>query len=175
MGLREPEGPIGGGLNTRAVIFDFSNGSPEEKLRWETDYGYGDMSGSIAESMTSWSGIEFFFTVSSNSGGATVIDWQNESSLILGYPPEDQKTRLSYAGEEHTADFIFNDADTLRWFMMDSAWRNFGGGDGKEIFFTMDGGKELAFDELYPVNIFPADMPYMGSAFYFAHADNIGG
>ena len=42
---------------------------------------------------------------------------------------------------------------------------------GGGLYHTMDGGKELAFDELYPVNIFPVDLPYMGSAFYFAHAD----
>ena len=39
------------------------------------------------------------------------------------------------------------------------------------FYYTMDGDKELAFEELYPVNEFPSDIPYMGSEFYFAHAD----
>lgn len=38
----------------------------------------------------------------------------------------------------------------------------------------MDGGQELSFDELYPVSVFPADISYLGSPFYFAHASGQG-
>lgn len=29
----------------------------------------------------------------------------------------------------------------------------------------------MVFEELYPVNVFPSDSPFMGSEFYYAHAD----
>jgi hypothetical protein len=64
-----------------------------------------------------------------------------------------------------------HDADSLRWFMMDSLWRTLNKAFEKEVHYTMDGGKELAFEELSPVKVFPTDVPYMGSPFYAAHSD----
>ena len=59
--------------------------------------------------------------------------------------------------------------------MMDSLWRTITENLGVEnVYYTMDGGKELSFEELQPVSVFPEDIPYMGSAFYFAHGDGRG-
>ena len=76
------------------------------------------------------------------------------------------------AGVRPHKQFHFFDKDSLRRFMMDILWRTLTNNlNAKNIYYTMDSGKELAFDELYPVNVLPSDIPYMGSDFYFAYAD----
>ena len=76
---------------------------------------------------------------------------------------------------EQKEEFHFYDIDSLRWFMMDSLYSTLTANLGEvEVYYTMDGGQDLAFDELYPVNVFPADTPYLGSPFYFAHAGGQG-
>jgi len=167
------EGPIGGGLLTRGIVFDFSYGSAEEELEWYTMYGYSndDINDDTAEVMSSWAGLDFIYEMYENDGGLLIIDWKSDSSLVLGYPPEDQQGRIKHMGEEHQEKLKFEDVDFMRWFMMDSVWRNI---SSDEVYYTMDGGKELKLDGLEPVNIFPSDMPYMGSAFYFAHTGNKG-
>jgi hypothetical protein len=151
----------GEGLTTAAVIFDFSCGSAEENLIWETEYSYDEIAAEdLIESLGRISGLDFFASVTLNEDGGAVVDWAADSTLIAGLDDREQK-----------ADFHFFDADSLRWFMMDSMYRtlqNHLGAD--EIYYTMNGGNELAFDELFPVNVFPSDIPYMGSAFYFAHS-----
>lgn len=60
----------------------------------------------------------------------------------------------------------------MRWFMMDSLWQSCMENMAiDEVYYTVDGGKELSFEELYPISVFPKDVPYMGSPFYFSHAD----
>ncbi|MGM9636899.1 MAG: hypothetical protein ACI3YK_02830, partial [Eubacteriales bacterium] len=67
---------------------------------------------------------------------------------------------------------FFFDQDSLCWFMMDSLWRTLTVNlNAENIYYTMNGGQELVFEMLYPVNVFPSDTPYMGSEFYYAHAD----
>ena len=165
-------GDIGGGLVTRGIVFDFSYGSAEEKIEWYTLYGYdyGDISEDDAEVMSSWSGLDFIYDMYENEDGLLIVDWKSDSSLVLGYPPENQQDRIKHMGEEAMAKRKFEDVNFMRWFMMDSVRRNIDG----EVYYTMDGGKELKLDGLDPVDTFPSDMPYMGSAFYFAHADNRG-
>ena len=165
------EEPVGGGLVTRGIVFDFSYGSAEENLEWHTLYGYSsdDIDDDMAEIMSSWSGLDFIYDIYENEDGLLIVDWKSDSSLVLGYPPENQQDRIKHMGEEAMAKRKFDDVNFMRWFMMDSVWRNLG-----EVYYTMDGGKELKLDGLYPVDTFPLDMPYMGSSFYFAHADNIG-
>lgn len=148
--------PEGGGLQTAAILFDFSGGSAEEDLRTETHYSYSDITDEeIIEVMSDLSGLDFFVDISVEDG-RYVVDWAADSTLIAGLDERPQKE-----------DFFFYDADSMRWFMMDSLWRTLG---KEELYYTMDGGRELAFDALYPVSVFPADMPYRGSGFYFAQA-----
>lgn len=170
---------IVGDIKTAPVIFDRSYGSTEENIRRETVYSYEEISlDEVIQAMSDWSGLDFLFDVQLSGGvndRTAVIDWKADSSLILGYPPENQESRLSYASEEHTDFHRFHDADSLRWYMMDSVWRTMKENlYTDEIYFTMDGGKELVFDELFPINMFPADIPYVGSPFYFSHSDNRG-
>ena len=114
----------------------------------------------LARDLTELTGLDFIITASKADDG-WIVDWAADSTLIAGLDDRQQKE-----------EFWFFDQDSLRWFMMDSLWRTLTGNlDAENIYYTMDGGKELVFEELYPVNEFPFDIPYMGSEFYFVHAD----
>jgi hypothetical protein len=157
----EPESEIGGDLQTAAIVFDFSAGSPEENLRRETENSYEEITPEdLAVSLSSISGLDFFVTVSDRDDGGLLVDWAADSTLIANLDDREQKE-----------DFHFFDADSMRWFMMDSMWRTLTENYGVDIYYTMDGGKELAFEELYPQSSFASDTPYKGSAYYFAEGD----
>ncbi|MGN0295185.1 MAG: hypothetical protein ACI4D3_14400 [Lachnospiraceae bacterium] len=114
----------------------------------------------LAHELTGLTGLDFIITASKADDG-WIVDWAADSTLVAGLD-----------GREQKKEFYFFDQDSLRWFMMDSLWRTLTENlDAENIYYTMDGGQELAFEELYPVNGFPYDVPYMGSGFYFAHAD----
>lgn len=119
----------------------------------------------LADSLSEWTGLDFTLNdVIFEEEDSITVDWSAESTLIANLD-----------GREQKKEFFFYDEDSLRWFMMDSMYRtlieNFG---TDRIFYTMDGGKELAFDTLYPESVFPHDFAYMGSAFYFAHTGEHG-
>lgn len=114
----------------------------------------------LADELSELTGLDFIITISKNSDG-WIVDWSADSTLVAGLHDREQKE-----------EFFFFDQDTLSWFMMDSLWRTLTENlDTENIYYTMDGGKELVFTELYPVSEFPSDVPYMGSEFYYAHTD----
>lgn len=114
----------------------------------------------LAQELSKLTGLDFNITASKTDDG-WVVDWAADSSLIAGLDNREQKE-----------EFFFFDCDSLNWFMMDSLWQTLTTNlNAENIYYTMDGGKELTFEELYPVNVFPSDIPYMGSEFYFAHSD----
>ncbi len=115
----------------------------------------------IAMELSEWSGLDFTLDDVKQSEKTLTIDWSVDSTLIANLDDRTQKE-----------DFYFFDSDSMRWFMMDSLYQScMENMNIDEVYYTMDGGKELSFEELYPVAIFPTDVPYMGSSFYFAHAD----
>ena len=114
----------------------------------------------LAQELSKLTGLDFNITASKTDDG-WVVDWAANSTLIAGLDNREQKE-----------EFFFFDCDSLNWFMMDSLWRTLTENlNAENIYYTMDGGKDLTFEELYPVNEFPSDIPYMGSEFYFAHSD----
>ena len=114
----------------------------------------------LAQELTGLTGLDFAITASKADDG-WIVDWAADSTLVAGLDDRKQKE-----------EFHFFDQDSLSWFMMDSLCRTLTENlNAENIYYTMDGGKELVFRELYPVNEFPSDIPYMGSQFYFAHAD----
>lgn len=112
----------------------------------------------LADELTKLTGLDFTITASETSDGL-IIDWDADSSLFTGPKGEQKK------------DFFFFDYDTMCWFMMNTICKtmteNF---DVENIYYTMDGGKELSL-KLSPRMTFPSDIPYMGSDFYLAHTD----
>lgn len=117
----------------------------------------------LAEGLSELTGLDFKITADVVKDSIT-IDWKNDSTLIANLGDKEQKEEF----------FLF-DVDSMRWFMMDSLWvtltKNL---KVEDVFYTMDGGKSLKFEELYAANEFPTDIPYMGAAFYFAHVDGKG-
>jgi hypothetical protein len=158
-----PSEPVQEPENTATLVADFSYGSAELSTEsYELGYS-GELTPEILiEGLSALTGLDFFASAVRTEYGFSVT-WHADSTLIANLDDREQKDG-----------FHFYDADSLRWFMMDSLYRtlvaNFGEDD---VFYSTEDG-ELAFDELYPTNSFPARIPYMGSAFYFAHADGRG-
>lgn len=114
----------------------------------------------LADELSKLTGLDFNITAGKTDDG-WIVDWAADSTLIAGRDDREQKE-----------EFFFFDHDTLSWFMMDSLWHTLTENlDAENIYYTMDGGKELTLKEVSPVNEFPSDIPYMGSDFYFAHSD----
>ncbi len=118
----------------------------------------------LAKELSNWTGHDFIINNVDMSDNAIKVDWSAKSTLISNAAPS-----------KMIEEFHFYDVDSMRWFMMDSLYEtilaNFG---EKEVYYSMDGGKELVFEYLYANNVFPIDIQYMGSPFYYAHFDVVG-
>ena len=139
------------------LVADFSNGSElaEEFDLIQTETGIAEEAtpGAMAQALSEWSGLDFTLNSAAVEEGAVTVDWAADSTLVAGLDDREQKE-----------EFSFHDIDSLRWFMMDSLYSTLTANLGEvEVYYTMDGGQDLSFDELYPVNLFPADTPYLGS------------
>ena len=114
----------------------------------------------LAHELSELIGLDFTITASKADDG-WIVDWAADSTLVAGLDDREQKD-----------EFFFFDYDSMSWFMMDSLWRTLTENlDAENIYYTMDGGRELVLEKMSPANVFPADIPYMGSEFYYAHAD----
>lgn len=135
--------------------------SAEDVKEYPIEYsGIQKSAEELANELSELTGLDFIITVSKASDG-WIVDWSSDSTLVAGLDDREQKD-----------EFFFFDQDSLCWFMMDSLWHTLTGNlDADNIYYTMDGGQELVFEELHPVSEFPSDIPYMGSGFYYAHAD----
>ncbi len=117
----------------------------------------------LAKGLSETTGLDYFVTAKKVKDGISV-DWAKDSTLVANLDDREQKEK-----------FFFFDADSMRWFMMDSLWLTINDNLAPEnVYYTMDGGKDLVFEALYPINQFPADLPYMGSAFHLEHAGGKG-
>ncbi|MEA4926012.1 MAG: hypothetical protein VB084_11950 [Syntrophomonadaceae bacterium] len=132
-----------------------------ETRPWE--YTGGLTVETLAEGLSQTTGLNYFVTAKKVEDGISV-DWANDSTLVANLADREQKK-----------EFHFYDADSMRWFMMDSLLLTINDNLAPEnVYYTMNGGKDLVFEALDPISEFPADLPYMGSNFYFAHADGTG-
>ena len=139
------------------LIADFSSGSAlaeeYDLIQRETRTMEEATPEAMAQALSEWSGLDFTLNSAAVEEGTVTVDWAASSTLVAGLDDREQKEKFS-----------FYDIDSLRWFMMDSLYSTLAANLGEvEVYYTMDGGQDLAFDELYPVNVFPADTPYLGS------------
>ena len=138
-------------------------------VNWGKDITYNiEYSGELtpevlAKGLSDLTGLDFI--ISSTKGEEGIyIDWDKKSTLIANLGDKEQKE-----------EFHFYDADSMRWFMMDNLAKAVKDNlNVDNVYYTMDGGKELQFEELYPINIFPSDIPYAGSEFFFSQPDGRG-
>ncbi len=154
----------GSTTRTDVLYADFTMGTDNEDLIKEYPFEYtGEKKNAaqLSDELSSLTGLNFTVAVTEAEDGL-IIDWSNDSTLLAGLGDIEQKE-----------EFRFYDNYTLQWFMMDSLWRTLKDNlDVENIYYTMEGGKDLSLEDNLPVKDFPADVPYMGSIFYFAHADN---
>ncbi|MDY0235369.1 MAG: hypothetical protein RBR71_05045 [Gudongella sp.] len=121
----------------------------------------------LAQGLSELTGLDFYITTQDPNDNLKeiTIDWDQNSTLIANLDDREQKD-----------DFFLFDEDSMRWFMLDSLWytviENL---DYENVYYTMNGGCNLEFDNLYPIKEFPSNIIYMGSAFYYAHADTHNG
>lgn len=117
----------------------------------------------LARGLSETTGLDYFISAKEAEDGLS-IDWKNDSTLIANLD-----------GREQKEEFFFFEADSMRWFMMESLWLTLTNNlEVEHIYYTMNDGEELSFEELYPVKTFFAGIPYLGYAFYEAHSDVIG-
>lgn len=149
-------------VNSQTAVLYTQYGDSEFKT-YETEY-YGELTPELlADSLSDLTGLDFFvgFTEDDNT---LYADWRLDSTLVANLDNREQKE-----------EFFFFDADSMRWFMMDSLWMTLKENLGVEdIYYTMDGGQELEFEYLYATDIIPSDFPYPGYMFFKAHMDNKG-
>lgn len=144
----------GGSARTDTLWMDFTAGSNVEDIRpvaLETSVTAEELCAAL-EQVT---GIRFDFTLSADGAGYTVA-WQSDSAMLQGETPQD----------EHQ-DYVFYDDDLLRWFMLDTVWRNlteeFGAG---QVLYTGPDGAPLQLEDPWPLGGFDLSEPYRGSAWY---------
>ena len=134
---------------------------PEKISEYPIEYtGAKKNAEELANELSELTGLDFNITASETDDGLTV-DWAADSTLIAGLDDRVQKD-----------DFFFYDNDSLSWFIMDSLWCTLAENLGAEnIYYTMDGGKELVLEKMSTVQEFFSDAPYRGSTFYGFYSD----
>jgi len=116
----------------------------------------------LAQGLSEATGLIFKVQAGQLADGTLTIDWALDSTLFA-----DSTERA------RQAEALFLDEESLRWFMLDSMEHTVRANmEVTSVYFTMDGGKPLTLDNLYPAVDF-GEMPYMGSAFYFSLEDMI--
>ena len=111
----------------------------------------------LAGELANWSGLDFKINVSASESAVTV-DWAAGSDLF-------SKGGCTLKGGQS-----LSSAEMKAWFMLDSLWytikENF---NEIDVYYTMDGGKELIIPAIEYPEVFSREIPYMGSDFYYAH------
>lgn len=150
--------PSSNGERVALLYADFTHGGSEENVKTYKMPYTGDLTPDmLMDGLTELTGLIFEADITSDDKGVWV-DWDPACSLFAG-PAQKQKD-----------EFTFYDNYSLSWFMMDSLWHTLRENFGDDIYYTEGLGGYLVFEDLQPVDTFPNDTPYMGSAFYFAHA-----
>ena len=136
----------------------FPNGMDECQIERRLHYFKGPLTvETLAEGLSSWTGLDFSVSVA-KSDLSVAVDWAARSALLAGGKPN--------------GDFNLSGAETREWFMLDSLWRTITENFGElDVYYTMNGGKELKVPTIGYPSVFPLDIPYLGCQFYCAHRD----
>ncbi len=155
---------------TATIVADFSSGSeiPRQK---ELYWGYnGDLDLTILSNyLSSITGLDFFID-GIISDDVAFITWMDNSTLVAGLDDREQNE-----------DYFFFDAVSLNWFMMDSLASTIKANfpEIAEIYYSGEDGGPILFPNpedmaSQGLPVLPIDMPYEGSAFFYAHAGGRG-
>lgn len=156
------------------LVADFSNGAvgaaESDRIKEETVEVEGEVDITVlAAELSSWSGLDFTLNDARVESDAAYVDWAVSSTLTAGLDEREQKE-----------EFHFFDAVSLNWFMMDSLAQTIKQNlNVQTVYYSMDGGKELAFQNAEDMAAqglaaLPVDQPYEGSVFFVSHAGGMG-
>ncbi len=151
------------------LVGDLSNGNSEGRaLESSYEVSAATVDGAIlsaAEGLSEWTGLDFALNSVTVVDNAAIVDWSVNSTLVAGLDDREQKE-----------EFFFFDVVSLNWFMMDSMAATIKANFPIDtVYYTMDGGSELAFSSpedmaSQGLPVLPVDQPYEGSAFFVGHA-----
>lgn len=154
------------GAKTKVTLYaDFSCGNADNEDLIETKQvtfnGKPDAV-DLAELLSEWTGLDFTLNGATIDDGEIFVDWSEDSTLVAGLDDREQ-----------SEDFFFYDAESLNWFMMDSLARTLTENLDVETVYYSAEGEPLAWDkgEMTGLTELPLLQPYMGSPFFYAHAD----
>lgn len=117
----------------------------------------------LTKGLSQLTGMDFSVTAVGRRDGVSV-DWAPASTLLANPESLGQKEG-----------FRFSDSGSMCWFMLDSLSMTLSKNlNAENVYYTMDGGKDLVMKDLVPVQKFQGNLPYMGSTFYFVHAGGTG-
>ena len=144
--------------------FTLGDASAQDAVKRYTVEIEGELSAeALAKALSELTGLDFSIAAAPAPDGLAV-DWAKDSTLVAGLDDRAQKE-----------EFFMYDVESLSWFMMDSLRATLKENlDIENVYYTMDGGKDLTLENLSPVSSFEADQPYMGSAFYCAQSNGAG-
>ena len=125
----------GESARTGTLLMDFTSGSNVEDVR-PVELEQGIAMSDLCSTLEEITGIQFDFTVTMDQAGCTVT-WQESSALIQGETPQDEQQ-----------DYVFYDDGLLRWFMLDTVWRNLTEEFGAaQVVYTGPDGAALQLEE----------------------------
>lgn len=141
-----------------ALLLDFTAGSEVEDVRVVQVPGGVDAA-ALCAALTEETGIAFDFTLE-QQGDAWTVTWQAGSALWDGEMPQGG-----------SPDYVFYDADLLRWFLLDTVWRTLNDSFGAQaVYYRAADGQPPALDDLWPLEHFDLAGPYRGSAWYYGES-----
>lgn len=151
-----PTSETGETAHTDTLLMDFTSGSHVEDVR-PVELEQSIPMSELCDTLEQITGIQFDFTVQTGETGC-VVTWQDTSALVQGETPQDEQQ-----------DYVFYDDDLLRWFMLDTVWRNLTEEFGAaQVVYAGPDGTALRLEEPWPLGDFDLSQPYQGSTWYCA-------
>lgn len=154
----EAAAPLGAAGQAGVMYMDFTAGSEAEDVR-PVELPDPVPVRELSSALTRVTGIAFDFSLDWQGDSCTVA-WQEGSALWCAEMPQDSNP-----------DYVFYDADLLRWFLLDTVCRTLRQGCGaREVYYTAADGSPLELDGLWPLEHFDLSRPFRGSAWYYSES-----
>lgn len=149
---------------TALLFTNMTTGNSDPDIKQHEWFYTGELTyDQLAAGLSEITGLDFSVSIKEVADGLAVA-WKPDSTLIANLGDQEQKE-----------EFFFFDVDSMRWFMLDSLWLTLTGNfEVENVYYTDSEGQNLVIPGLYLIEEFPADLPYMGSAFFAAHSDGAG-
>ena len=157
-----PDNPATAETSTRETAafldMDFTAGGRNADVR-PVELAQGIRTSGLSDALAGATGIPFSFTLTWQGETCTVA-WQQDSALWTQQMPQGQEP-----------DYLFYDADLLRWFLLDTVWQTLQQEFGaEEVYYCDADGQPLQLADLWPLEHFDLSQPYRGSGWYYSES-----